>query len=373
MKYNIIIIGGGLAGLAAGIELARCGRNVLLIERKFYPHHKVCGEYISNEVKPYLASLGLDFASRALPEIHRFQLTSPQGYRLETPLDMGGFGMSRYALDEALYQLALKAGVTFLLNTPATDVQWQNGTFIVTTTETTFEADIVIGAYGKRTRLDKHLGREFMERESPYVGVKYHIRTDFPKNTIALHNFKNGYCGLSAVEENTYCLCYLTERTQLREAGGIPELEKTILYRNPYLKSIFQNSDFLFIKPVVINEVSFAHKECVENHILMAGDSAGLITPLCGNGMAMALRAGHLAARETERYFQQLYSRPELEQSYRKAWRDEFGRRLQTGRLIQSLFGHELVSELAVRFFDRTPRLLRTVIRQTHGREMKVP
>ena len=371
MKYPVVIIGGGLAGLVSSIELARAGVKVLLIERKEYPHHKVCGEYISNEVRPYLENLGLDLDALGSARISRFRFTSPKGSVLETPLDMGGFGISRYTMDYSLYELAKQAGVGFQLNTKVQDVRWMNGFFEIETSKSTrIISEIVIGAYGKRTRLDKQLDRDFMNKESPYVGIKYHVQGDFAKDLISLHNFKNGYCGMSAIEDDKYCLCYLTERSNLKESGSIPAMEQNILSRNPHLKDIFSNAKFLYDKPEVINEISFSPKKTVENHLLMAGDSAGLITPLCGNGMAMAVRAGQMVAQEVERYFSDHHSRETLEKSYAEAWRDEFALRLKVGRNVQRLFGREMLSEIALSFFKLTPPILRMVIKGTHGKEM---
>ena len=59
-SHQVIIIGGGLAGLVNAIHLGKKGINVLLIEKNEYPKHKVCGEYISKEVLPYLSYLGID-------------------------------------------------------------------------------------------------------------------------------------------------------------------------------------------------------------------------------------------------------------------------------------------------------------------------
>ncbi|MPR36881.1 NAD(P)/FAD-dependent oxidoreductase [Salmonirosea aquatica] len=373
MNYPVVIIGGGLAGLISGIELARGGIRVLLIERKSYPYHKVCGEYVSNEVLPYLKSLGLDPAALGAARISNFRFTSPKGSVLDTKLDLGGFGVSRYILDQALYRLALKAGVDFRLNTTVTKVDWLEEHFEINTADGgTYTSEIAIGAYGKRARLDRQLGRGFMEKESPYVGIKYHIRGDFPRNVIALHNFKNGYCGMSAIEDDKQCLCYLTERTNLRQAGSIPEMERNILSKNPHLEAIFSNAEFLYAKPEVINEISFAPKNCIENHLLMVGDSAGLITPLCGNGMAMAIRAGNMVAHEVKLYFQQHRSRSELEGTYRKSWQREFASRLLVGRAVQKVFGREVLSELALGFFRLAPPLLNVVIKGTHGKLMRL-
>ncbi len=195
-----IIIGGGLAGLVSSIELARAGKQVLLIEKKTYPFHKVCGEYISNEVKPYLIALGLDFDKLQTADIQRFQFTSPSGRVLETKLDLGGFGVSRYRLDDELYALAKSYGVDFLLGKTVESVEMEADRFSVRVGEEVYDAQYVIGAYGKRTKLDAVLERGFFKKRSPYMGVKYHIETDFPKDLIALHNFKDGYCGISAIE-----------------------------------------------------------------------------------------------------------------------------------------------------------------------------
>ena len=97
-KEEIIIIGGGLAGLTAAALLAKRGRKVLVVEKKAYPFHRVCGEYISNEVKGFLKRENLYPDALQPAEIDRFMLTSTKGKVVEIGLDLGGFGISRYAL-----------------------------------------------------------------------------------------------------------------------------------------------------------------------------------------------------------------------------------------------------------------------------------
>lgn len=215
--------------------------------------------------------------------------------------------------------------------------------------------------------MDKQLDRNFLKQRSPYVAVKYHVRYDFPRDLIALHNFQDGYCGSSAIEEGKYCLCYLTSRANLRRFGTVEAMEREILYKNPHLRRIFETAEFLYDKPEVINEISFAPKKAIENHILMAGDAAGLITPLCGNGMSMAIQAGSILSQLIVRYHQQEISREELEQLYQKQWRGQFASRLWIGRQIQRLFGDEWLSEMSVQLFQRAKPLARFLITQTHG------
>ncbi|WP_375446366.1 NAD(P)/FAD-dependent oxidoreductase [uncultured Fibrella sp.] len=376
---DVIIIGGGLAGLVSALELARAGFGVTLVERKTYPFHKVCGEYVSNEVRPYIESLGVDLDSLDAARITSFWLSSPSGKLLTAPLDLGGFGISRYVLDDRLYQLGQAAGVDFRLGQSVASVHFADDQFSVGMANgDTLSARLVLGTFGKRSTLDKALNRAFMQTHgsasrSPYVGVKYHITgIDFPKDVIALHNFPDGYCGMSAIEADKYCLCYLTTRANVRQHGSIAAMEKAVLHRNPHLRAVFEESTFLYDRPEVINEISFAPKEAVDNHILMAGDAAGLITPLCGNGMAMAIHGAKLASGLATRFLRHELTRPELERTYQTGWSALFSRRLWVGRTVQKLFGQSWLSEAAVAAFGTVKPALRTVMKQTHGQIIPV-
>ena len=372
--HDVIIIGGGLAGLVSALELARAGFSVTLIERKTYPFHKVCGEYVSNEVRPYIESLGVNLDALDAARITEFWLSAPSGKLLKSPLDLGGFGISRYVLDNELYHLGLAAGVDFRLGQRVEDVTFANNQFAVSLASgTVLSARLVLGTFGKRSTLDKALDRTFMHERAPYVGVKYHIRDiDFPTDVIALHNFPDGYCGMSAIENDAYCLCYLTTRANVRQHGSIAAMEKAVLYQNPHLRAVFEQATFLYDRPEVINEVSFAPKKAVEDHLLMAGDAAGLITPLCGNGMAMAIHGAKLASGLAIRFLQNDIDRATLERDYQAGWSRLFGRRLWVGRTVQKLFGQSWLSEAAIAAFGAVKPALRTVMKQTHGEVIAV-
>lgn len=79
-------------------------------------------------------------------------------------------------------------------------------------------------------------------------------------------------------------------------------MEEAVLFRNPFIRSIFEKSEFLFDRPETINEISFQTKQPVENHILMIGDAAGMIAPLCGNGMAMAIHSAKIVSERLLQY-----------------------------------------------------------------------
>ena len=367
---DIIIIGGGLAGLISAIQLAEAGLSVLVIEKKAYPFHRVCGEYISNEVVPFLRSIDAYPEALQPKSIQRLLLTSASGRSETMPLDLGGFGVSRYALDDFLYQRAQRAGAEFLLETSVQGVTFQDDHFTVTLPQQQQRtARVVVGGYGKRSRLDKTLDRPFMQQRSAYIGVKYHVKIDFPDDLIALHNFEEGYCGISRVEGDRCNVCYLGSRASLRTHGSIEAMEERVLWRNPYLRKIFRQGEFLFDRPEVINEVSFAPKQPVVQHVLMAGDTAGLITPLCGNGMALAIHSAKILAELIVGHYRSAgFDRLALEKAYAQQWRRHFATRLWVGRQVQRLFGSRWTSEGGVQLMKTLPGVAAQLMRRTHGR-----
>ncbi|MEQ8581935.1 MAG: FAD-dependent monooxygenase [Marinoscillum sp.] len=367
--HDIIIIGGGLSGLINSILLSRAGLDVLLLEKNTFPFHRVCGEYVSNEVIPFLEAHDLFPAHCQPPSIHRLQISSTKGRSFTAPLDLGGFGISRYTFDQWLAQKSQESGTQILQGTRVINATFNGGHFVVETDQDKhYESRLVISAHGKRAKLDQTLSRPFIKEHSPYVGIKYHVKTDFPDDLIALHNFVGGYCGVSKIEDDKFNICYMVHRNQMRKHKNVKGLENGVLFRNPRLKSLFQNSDFLFKNPEVINEITFVKKEPVYEHLLMSGDAAGMITPLCGNGMAMAIHAASLLSEiivtnQTGHDF----DLPAIEASYTRTWNHQFATRLWAGRQIQGLFGKGQASELAVFTGKYMKPMARALIRQTHG------
>src|ERR1700754_122152 len=370
--YDVIITGGGLAGLSLSIQLVRAGYRVALFEKESYPYHKVCGEYISLESWNFLQDLGLPLSDWNLPIIHRLLLSAPNGQSLEHELPLGGFGISRYKIDAALAAIARSAGVDLYESVKVTDVVFEKSQFRVGTSAGTFYSAVACGTFGKRSNLDVKWQRTFIRKRSKqlnnYVGVKYHVRGDFPADLIGLHHFKNGYCGVSRIEDDKCCLCYMTTADNLRISGNsIPEMEKKILQQNPYLEELFSSMEPLFEQPLTISQISFERRTQVEEHILFIGDAAGMAPPLSGNGMSMALHGSKIAFHCINAFLQGQLARYELEQDYSDQWNRQFGRRLWMGRFLQRWFGSESRTNLLLSSLKPFPKLVSFLIRQTHG------
>lgn len=371
-KYDACIIGGGLAGLSLSIQLARQGYSVALFEKEKYPFHRVCGEYISFESWNFLEGLGIPLSDLQLPMISNLIVSAPNGKQLQQDLPLGGFGISRYKLDTMLRNIAENNGATIFENTKVSDVSFADEEFLLHTTQGKFTCRICCGSYGKRSNLDIKWNRAFVNKKpgklNNYIGVKYHIKTVFPADSIALHNFKDGYCGISRIEDGKYCFCYLTNAENLKTNGNsIEAMEKNVLHKNPHLKTIFETSELLYDEPVTISQVSFDKKTQVENHMIMLGDAAGMITPLCGNGMSMALNGSKIAFGFLQQFLKGKITRQQMESDYTIAWRSAFEKRLRTGRFIQSLFGKIWVTNVFITIMKRFPALTKKLIEQTHG------
>ena len=152
-----------------------------------------------------------------------------------------------------------------------------------------------------------------------------------------------------------------------RNRNDIHQAEKNILMKNPFLNQIFSTAEFLYEEPVTISRISFNKKTQVENHVLLIGDAAGMITPLCGNGMSMAMHGSKLAAEQISDFLKGRINRFDMEQQYTQQWEKHFGRRLIMGRILQRFFGNAALSNLLLRVVKPFPKLTSWLISLTHG------
>ena len=370
--YDIAIAGGGLAGLALGIQAAKAGYKTILFEKEKYPFHKVCGEYISLESWNFLEELGMPLSQMELPIIRNLLVTAPNGKKLEHSLPLGGFGVSRYKLDSLMSVIARENGVEVIEGTKVNDITFDGRLFKLDTASGDVRSRITTGTFGKRSNLDIKWKRKFVLQKpnklNNYIGVKYHVRLEWPGDLIALHNFKDGYCGISQIEDGKYCLCYLTTAKNLQQcANSISRLEKEVLFKNRHLEKIFTSSEKLYQSPVTISQISFSKKTQVQDHVLLIGDAAGMITPLCGNGMSMALHGSKIAFQQLDLFLKNKIPRWQMEQDYIKNWQQQFEKRLRTGRVIQKFFGSNFLSNLLISSLNPFPGLTNKLISLTHG------
>lgn len=366
---TVLIVGGGLAGLTCALHLLKEGFQVTLIEKNEYPHHKVCGEYISNEVLPYLQWLDADPKELLPVSINRLSVSSLSGQIVGCELPLGGFGLSRFALDNFLYEKAVQRGCQ-VIKDRVTDIVFKAGGFELNTQRSGgLKARLLIGAFGKRSALDQKLSRSFMHQKSSWLAVKAHYKGIIPSDLVQLHNFAGGYCGVSAIENERINICYLADYQSFKACRNLEDFQQKVLYKNPQLKKVFEESDMLFEQPLTISQVSFAKKELVCDHVLMIGDTAGLIHPLCGNGMAMAIHSAKICAELSIKYLNgQLISRAALEKQYATTWNANFKNRLLMGRFLSGIVKKDKLFKPLQSLLVHFPSALPLIVKMTHGK-----
>lgn len=369
MKYDVAIIGGGLAGLALSIDLRKRGYSVLVLEKGNYPRHKVCGEYISMESHDYLLRICPALASLQLPQISHFTLSSTGNQTFQTRLDLGGFGISRYVLEDMLFTEAGKLGVVFMLKCKATNSVYNESEahYTISAGSATVQASLVCNATGRKSNFETR-ERKTKLTGTHYVGIKYHVRVQRDPRYVEIHNFPGGYCGVSAIEDNQTCLCYIVNAKKLNAVhNSIPELEKVYLYQNSHLKKLFNEATFLFKEPLTISGINFQIKKPATDHSLYLGDAAGSIAPVTGNGMSMALRSAAMLASLADSYIKKAITRQQLLENYTGFWNAGFSYRVRLSRYFQKLSEYPLLTKLCIGLFRPFPGLAGRMIRKSHG------
>jgi len=371
--YDCAIIGGGVAGLALAILLARDDKKVILFEKESYPFHKVCGEYISNESVNFIGRLGVDLSDYAATQIDSLLLSSASGISVKRNLSIGGMGLSRYKLDNLLYQKALEVGVSVRTKTKVQHIEFEKDFFQVSFGDRQITAKTVCGAYGKNSNIDAQLNRIVRADgdRNLFVAVKHHIKIPYDRRQVELHNFSGGYCGLSAIEDDRVNMSYITKARNLKICGGkISDLEKRILSANPFLKRYVGEAKFELEKPLVISHLHFSIKTAVAAGMLMLGDAAGNIAPLSGNGMSMALRSASIAHRAVGSFLNRQTSRAAMEATYAKEYKKAFSARIFYARMIhQTLISKPFLNDLNFYFLKALPFLIDFTQAKIHGSE----
>ncbi|MFN5658677.1 MAG: NAD(P)/FAD-dependent oxidoreductase, partial [Pseudanabaena sp.] len=121
-----------------------------------------------------------------------------------------------------------------------------------------------------------------------------------------------------------------------------------------------------------LSQISFARKENFDHDICMIGDTAGMITPLCGDGMAMALRSAEIAVPLVSQFLEQQINAIAFKQQYAIAWQKEFQMRLQLGRIMHNCFVQPPLANMGVSLCQMVPALGNWIIGATRGKPQQL-
>ncbi|WP_156257053.1 NAD(P)/FAD-dependent oxidoreductase, partial [Sandarakinorhabdus oryzae] len=284
-----LIVGGGLAGTAAGIDLARTGHAPLLLEREAGPHDKICGEFLSGEAVAALAGLGVDARALGAVPISRVEVNA--GHRhVSAKLPFPALSLSRRVLDEALLERAAASGV-----------EVQRGVTVRGLADGIAQTTVGdIAASASMLASGKHDVRGAPRPDGPdEIGFKMYFRDAALSRrlagTVAVTFFDGGYAGLQPVEGDRLNLCLLIGGAHYRMLGSW----QTLLARltdEPALAAL-ADAEPLLPRPLAISRVPYGHlARTATDGLWRLGDQAAVIPSFCGDGMAIALESGRLAA-----------------------------------------------------------------------------
>jgi len=425
--FDIAIIGAGLSGSCAAILAAQSGAEVVLLESNAVGRHKVCGEFLSPESRSLLSRLEVlePMLESGAQSVTRVRILTSSRTSGAVSFPGAGLGFSRRALDTLLWSRALALGVEARAQTRVSRLEpLESGGFSLEASGQTISARYVISATGRAARWSRDsdssedrrggvsagqmdipvterlvssalcrdaacrvLPRNISENDvasrvptcsSPtqtratqtparFLGLKTHFRgARVPEGEVMLFPFEGGYCGLVGIEGGVVNACLLVSYT--RSKGCAPDaLWGSVTRENRALARAIEGATPCF-EWVASGNVSFERAAPARDGVLRAGDAAGYIHPLTGDGMAMALRSGELAAQMVVRAWQTNASPLKAADDYARAWKSEFGGRLWWASRFQPLFTDARVTGWAQTFFDRAPALFRLGIVGTRGR-----
>ncbi len=366
---DVVVIGGGLAGSAIAAELAKAGRNVTLLERDVFPRDKLCGELLSTEVRGYFERLGVrERIEGAMPhEIRRARFVAATGRSMEVELNGTALGLSRRTLDAILFDYAKESGARCETGVEAQAIIERSDRAIVETSHGSLEANLVVAAHGRRSRLDKTLRRAFTETRHPYAAIKKHYRVKRASleaelaGWVEINAFNGGYCGFCFVEGGVVNACALVDTTRA-DVREIEQASEPIARRFRDLSPIEDTAQ-------AVAEIPFVDKETSRGRIFYCGDAAGMIAPLAGDGQAMAIAsAGSLAkillAAERTPNKDQLKA---IARAWDRTARSEHGARMKLGRALQSILFSPRATDVALRALKVVPPLARSLVKLTRG------
>lgn len=369
VKTDVAIVGAGPAGSTLASLLARRGLTVALIDRDGFPRDKLCGEFLSYDALPILDALGVTGAldQRDAPQISSCRIIGRRAV-YEFGLPRPARGVSRKLLDYLLVRCAVDSGATDWTGWTATKVSSTSVEVERSGEKKTIAARAVAGAWGRWGRFDAQLGRRFVrDRAHRHFGFKRHYRARMQRSgTIDLYTFHRGYLGVSPVEGNLTNICGLVHASRLSGLKGRWEaFVAEIREEQEPLDRMYSSHEpaeegFLSSEPVI-----FRARSAVEGGVLMIGDASGIIDPLTGNGMAMAIQSALIAAPAVLRLMTGP-DRQKEENLYRTAHRDFFAPRIRWSRGVARLLSHPSILEAAMRFV-RTPRAGQFLLARTRA------
>ena len=384
-RWDALVAGAGPAGALSALLLARDGVSTLLVDRRDFPRHKVCGCCVNDRAVAHLERLGLADELRALGgrPLGAIRLLHERR-AAELPLP-GGLAVSRAALDGVLVRAAIAAGADFL---PATAASLAGPrTPVASDASSTHDdrrpvrllhrdggradalASVVIAADGLgHSSLPEDPG--FQSRVSPSArigvgGLAPRAVVAATPGTITMAIGERGYVGVVEVEGGGSIVAAALDAEHMRHSGGPAATVAAILVEAGARVEI-----------AALRQVDWTGTIALTRHLLrpvgerifVVGDAAGYVEPFTGEGIAWALVSAHEVVPFVRRGLSGWSTT--LEQDWLAARRARIDSQQRWCRALATLLRHPPAVRAAIAALQLRPGLARPVLSRIVGRRV---
>ena len=372
MAAEVIVIGGGPAGLSAAIGLHRSGLEVRVLEQRVAWQERVCGGFINPEGVTHLRWLGLLdrlHAASAVP-VGCSALTLPGGRTGTVPIGrrgVVGLGVSRRTLEAILLEAAVAAGCEVSLGARAVDVRRDGDRWLVAVRiqglrEETIEADLVVLADGRFSRgvhpVPARVRRGWFGWNATFVGVSQ------APGELSMHFYPRGYVGVLTFADGETNVCGLTwleegesrrwETVWTEATDGQPSLQRL-------MKTARRVSEWRGVGPL-----PFTRAMRASDGPLLAGDAAAVGDPYMGEGISRALGTGPIVHRALAEVGGKRPDAGAVGRTYSRIWRRRYTSRLRLGTLVRALQERPALFHAGLGLLLRQPESLHVLSRVFH-------
>jgi geranylgeranyl reductase family protein len=365
---DVIVVGAGPAGAIAALVLARAGVRVRVFDRARFPRFKLCGDSVNPGALAILTRLGLAAAVEGAIPVDGMIVTSEAGVRCQGRYGNGRQGcmISRHRLDDALLAGVREVGACVdegvLVHAPTFDGGRVSGVEVHGAGKSHhLRARVVVAADGASSRIARALG---LARHAPRprrwaVGAYFAdvAPADGRGRFGEMHLRAGRYIGIAPLPGGVTNACVVTaDRAALRDPTRL--LHDT-LQNDPQLSDRFRGARIV-TRPVCLGPLAVESTDGGAAGLLLAGDAAGFIDPMTGDGLRFALRGGELAAQAALTALE--HGRLDAHVQLSDLRRREFGSKWRFNRALRALAGSPLAMRIASHGADWAPGLLERAI-----------